>query len=845
VLLLALNWSSSVVLQPMGAKTTDFFVSYTGADVAWARWFDAELRGRGYSTIVQLYDFKIGDSFVRRMQEALRDCRWTLCLLSKAYLNSRWCEEELWAALSSGSLVPVRIDNCEPAGLLSSRGYLDLCPLDEASASTLLELELKKLAGEEPRPTLRPAFPGTTKPEAARFPGARSARGALPPVWNVPRNRNAYFTGRDDLLEGLRRRLTAPASKFRAQTITGLGGVGKSEVALEFAYRYASDYDGIWWLRAEDPTTLAADYVALGRELGLGARGLPDAAQAEMVFAVRRALSASARFLLIFDNADDPRQIERFLPQGPDCQVLVTTRAPTWPGAATETVVTLPTDDAIAFLCGRTGQSDRESARQIVALLGGLPLALEQAAGYTQSRGATLAEYASLLQEHGLRFLERGQPHNHERTVGTTWLIAFSTLGATPGAQELLILFAFLAPEAINLVDLREATGALQRNDGSSVLPQVLLATLSDKLAFLDAKAALLRHSLVHAEGDVVTVHRLIQTVTLERIPEAERQPFLVAATRLVDALFPQNSDDARYWKLSARLLPHARALLPAAGSVDPETCIRLLNRSGNYFTGIGNYGEAELAYRRGLALLPASKSLEEAELLNGLALALKRSDRLTEAEQYYRHALELYAAAGAAESSEAAEVLNNLAALLTEQKRLPEAEAACRKALAIHGSAPHPDPSELARLARVLGNLATILHKCGLLTESEVMHRRSLELEESLFGSEHARVAVRLSNLAQLLVATHRAEAAKTLLQRALAIDEAALGPNHANVALRHQYLGRALAVLGQLPEAQQHLEQAVGILKKALGPGHSKTSAAEGDLAGVIQQVTSPTDS
>ncbi len=354
----------------MSGEQVDVFISYCGRDSQWARWIDFVLREVGYRTTIQLYDFVPGQSFVDHIHEALKQNRFVVCLLSPAYLESRWCAQEWQVALNQGNLVPIRVVDCKPDGLLTNKIYLDLVDVAETEAKARIVEGLATRLGKDGRPTQKPDFPGKGGGAAPRFPGQ------LPAIWNIGEARNPYFTGRDDMLDRLHASLGAGKAAALTQAIQGLGGVGKTQLALEYAYRFASEYDGVWWLHAETPVTLASDYAVLAPHVGV-----PLAAdQGQMVREVRAALGQRQRFLLVFDNATDPKSIAPYLPLGGGHHVIVTTRAHVWPGAETEDVQTFALDQAIDFLLKRSKQSDRAAAENVAKRLGCLPLALEQAA---------------------------------------------------------------------------------------------------------------------------------------------------------------------------------------------------------------------------------------------------------------------------------------------------------------------------------------------------------------------------------------------------------------------------------------------------------------------------------
>jgi TIR domain len=249
----------------------DFFISYTGVNRPWAEWIAVQLEAAGYSTVLQAWDFRPGSDFLHQMQQATTTAGRTIAVLSPAYFGSEFGEAEWRAAFVKdptgelGLLLPVRVQPCEPPGLLASRVYVDLVNTDEATAKRLL------LAGVDrsgARPTTAP-FPGVAAggpgaPEVMRFPGQGSE------VSNLPA-RNPNFSGRDELLERLHASLQAGSAAAVVPTgaVHGLGGVGKTELAVEFAHRFASDYDIAWWVPAELPTSATASLAALAGRLGV------------------------------------------------------------------------------------------------------------------------------------------------------------------------------------------------------------------------------------------------------------------------------------------------------------------------------------------------------------------------------------------------------------------------------------------------------------------------------------------------------------------------------------------------------------------------------------------------
>jgi len=229
--------------------------------VAW------QLEQAGHSVIVQAWDFEPGDNFVVRMRDALEQAERTLALVSRAYLASRYCTDEWTGAFLSdrdgrNRLVQIRIEACELPRLLRAHVCVDLVGLDRREASARL---LAELARGRRKPSREPPYPDEAGGGAA--PGLPER---CPRITNLPA-RNAAFSGRKDMLHRLHRVLTAESTATVAQaaTVHGLGGIGKTQLALEYAHRYASEYDIAWWVVAEVPVAIPGGLAGLARHLGL------------------------------------------------------------------------------------------------------------------------------------------------------------------------------------------------------------------------------------------------------------------------------------------------------------------------------------------------------------------------------------------------------------------------------------------------------------------------------------------------------------------------------------------------------------------------------------------------
>jgi hypothetical protein len=408
--------------------------------------------------------------------------------------------------------------------------------------------------------------------------GKRDERQAAPVAGRVLRlaPRPAFLAGRQELLTELEARLTGEdGGGPRVVALCGLGGAGKTSVALEYAHRHLAGVGVAWQLPAEDPAVLTAGFGELAAQLGAADGGDPVAA----VHAVLA--DGAAPWLLVFDNAPDRASVAAFVPPAGPGQVLITSRNQIWPPGQAVEVAVLDRQVAAEFLIARAGDADRRAALELAAELGGLPLALEQAGAYMQASGRSIAEYLGLFRARRAELLGKGDPAGYDKRVTTTWAVAFTELGQAGPAAGLLRLVACCAAEDIPLHLLLRP--GLAVGDFAGVVGPVLVPLLADELTRDEAVAGLRRFSLISVpRGGLVSVHRLVQAITMDQLPAQEAEAWLQAAAAVIGAALPGNPEDPGCWPVFAALLPHAQAALDPA-SYGMDQLARYLGASGSY----------------------------------------------------------------------------------------------------------------------------------------------------------------------------------------------------------------------------------------------------------------------
>lgn len=806
-----------------GESKAALFISRAGADADFAAVIGAMLEAEGYSVILQQWDFA-NRNFMERMHAALAQGARVIALLSPEYLSSDHCQAEWQNAIASdplntkSRLILLRVAECEPPGLLSGLAYWDLVPVRDNRA-LLQEIVLGAL--REDRPV------ATTSGPYWRAPRAIVDGEAIRPV--------PGFSGREQELAAISESLVGNEC---VAVVHGLGGVGKSSIAREYAWRNRGDYSVVWWLNAQTEDAMVDALLRLGALLVRGLDRVADRRAAAQQVTSSLLKGFAKPVLLIFDNLEDERLVYAWRPRT-GSHVLATSRNAAWGSDVTAiSLQTWPLETAVEYLQRESGRSDfgEAGARDIALALGELPLALAHAAA--SLRGMRMVTPERYLARIGERLKNAPAVAEYPRSVFATFVTAIAHAEKeAPGAAAALCFAATFAPDAIPdelfrqpLEDYRDDLRP-ELSDGGSALD--LRSALANDLLLDEALGALDRLSLLTfaPASRTYAIHRLVQLAARDLFA-FDAAGWSECAVAVVEGIFPKV--EFATWPECERLLPHAQAVL---ANLSNDTLFlpaaRLAERCALYLRERGEFAAAVPLQTRALAIVEhvfGARSPEAASSADYLAVIYWRQGRYADAEAGFAKALTILEKTRGPDHLDIATSLNDLGMVFYEQGRYAEAQPLLERALAIREKQLGP---EHYGVALVLNNLANLHCVQGHNVEGERLQARTLEINEKEFGPDHPRVATNLNNLATLYEIQGRFDEAEPLLQRALQIWEAAFGSEHPDLALPLHTLGKIQHRQGRYREAEPPIVRSLALREKALGPDHPFVGLSLGTLA------------
>ena len=763
-----------------------FFVSYTHSDQRWAEWIGWVVEAAGYPVMLQAWDFGVGSHFVAEMHEATRRAVRTIAVLSQAYQASVYASAEwqaAWGADPDGRarrLVVVRVEDCAREGLLHQVVGVDLFGVDRDIARQRL---LDAVRGGRRKPDSEPDFPEGRAGDRGEPPLPRPAA-----VWRMAWPRNPNFVGRVEDLALLWEQFAGGSAMTAVlpQALQGLGGVGKTQLAVEYAYRHAADYELVWWLSAEDSALIVAGLAELAARLGIAVTGQAQES-AEAVGELLRRGERFTRWLVIADNADEVSDLAGLVhAAGGGGHVLITSRDPGWAEAARAVEVdVLSRAEAVALLQARAPRLAAVEAERVAAVLGDLPLAVEQAGAWLRSSGMSVADYLDAVERRAGVILAEGKPRSHPVPVAATWTVAVETLD-DPATVWLLRLWAFLGPEPIP-TDLITA-------DSVTVLPAVM-APLGDPVVRGRSIQTLTRLGLVKHTPDGVVMHRLVHAVLRHHTPAADQAALTASLPELLLSATPDEVEDPAAWPRWATIYTHAMAFDIA--NYDSNAASTLALDLSAYLRGVGNY----------------SASHQLAERLHDRRKQVLGRDHLD--------------TIGAA---------NNLGLTLSSMGDYPAARTLQEDVLTRFRQVLGPDHPDTIGAAN---NLGGTLYGMGDYPAARTLLEDVLTRSRQVLGPDHPNTISAANNLGGTLSSMGDYPAARTLQEDVLTRFRQVLGPDHPDTIGAANNLGGTLYGMGDYPAARTLQEDVLTRSRQVLGPDHPNTISAANNLGGTLSSM------
>ena len=620
------------------------------------------LRADGIDCILDQYEDSPPEGFPRWMDRHIRSADFVLMICTPTYYRRVMGDEDpdkghgaAWestliyqyiynAGTSNNRFIPILLEGAHESDIpIPWQGVKYYRPITTDGYEELY----RRLTDQPltPKPALGSLRTLPSRERSQDFIEQQSDKRPPEVIENVPYARNPYFTGRETILRSLHDALNKDSATALTQghAISGLGGIGKTQTAVEYTYRYRSEYRSIFWVRADTEVALQAGFVEIAKLLDLPEKDATN--PTDTVQAVKRWLEHEGEWLLVVDNADAPELLKASYPRTPRGHIMLTSRAQLFDTlgiARPLALAKMDPEEAIGFLFKRTARAqidpkEKQAAEQLARELGYLPLALEQAAAYITAKAARFQDYLASFQRQRLSLLNKAQPKTGEypASVASTWALNFQEIEQDPIAADVLRVSAFLSPDAIPLELL---------TDGVSQLGPVLaeaLATSEDPLVLNEALEPLTRYSLIRLDVDTQTysIHRMVQEVVKDKMGVEQQAEWAERVVHAVAQSFPKV--DYQTWPLCQRFISHA---LLCAAYIDrwrltfPEAR-NLLYQVGTYFRQRGQYWEAEPLRKSELAICERVLGPEHSDTLgalNNLASLYWNQGKYEEAEPLY-----------------------------------------------------------------------------------------------------------------------------------------------------------------------------------------------------------------
>jgi tetratricopeptide (TPR) repeat protein len=806
------------------------FLSYSHKDQEFVTDLYKRLKRDGVECFFDKESIQWGDNWVEKLEEGLKECDFIVFILTPNFCQSMWSQNERTAVMAAQRpgmkerIKPLLLKECGDqlplffqainyinitSTQLFAKNYPDIC---------------RNLGGNPPRVGELVAVDRTK----------------LPPLRPLPRkHRMPYrslgnaFAGRiADLWkihDGLVQRGTAVIQGVGL--VVGMGGIGKTQLAVEYARRFGYRYGGgVFWVDAEAGRLTMIAQIAHAAGIDIQ-RQEDEQDQLNMLW---HGLG-SERVLMVLDNFPEGEEIEKWLPTEQSIFTLVTSRRKDFFKYLTHDLEKLHPDEALDILNSGKRKLAAEEAAPLIDSLEGMPLALELAKHFLNLRPELsikelMQEMETLGEMEVLNlFTEKYRnqlPTHHSKQVAATFGMGWDL--ASEFEQKVLIAIAYLAPAPVPRRLLKKIL------DTDTDSQSKLTDPLGEAISRLHTGLSLLE---LDQDNDP-RMHRLIAVFVRTVLDDKESlQKNVISAVRNEMARVTDDHDTSSFQHLE-KVLPHGDYVL-LAENIEAGQAVDIVNYMGWHHWKWGRYLLGERYRREALRIAEAHYPIGDPKIAtqqSNLALVLQDLGDLKESRDLLRAALASAKKSFSPGHPTIAIRQSNLALVLQDLGDLDESRDLLRSALASDQNSFSPGHPSISRSQ---SNLAMVLRALGDLEESRDLLSVALGAAEKSFSPGHPSIAKRQSNLALVLADLGDLEESRDLLHAALASAEKSFSPGHPTIAIGQSNLALVLQDLGNLEESRDLLRAALWSDQKSFSPGHPTIAKRQSNLALVLQEL------
>ncbi|MDR3267857.1 MAG: toll/interleukin-1 receptor domain-containing protein [Tannerella sp.] len=814
----------------MDTQKKNFFISCTDKDFDSVKWMIETLESAGHRITLLVGSHRVWWNFISP-DKALEEDEWVICVCSKTYFEREHCRTELMAAgdKAAGKLIPVRVEEVDMEGVCSALIPIDLFPYENDERQKAAAL-LNGLSAQE----------HVLKKEQAGFPEKR--------FFNLP-PRNLHFSGRKEILEKIHHLFKKNKRIAVLPSVPGATGIGKTQVALEYAHCHAGEYDFVWWVNAEKEATIMQACAEFAKTNELTGKNID---RLDLIIDdVKEWIAQKKKWLIVFDNAEDENLLASYMPRQyfNRQHILITSGKSHWEGTEEVDTDVFRPNEAAEFLTKRTRLPQDEFQLPLAEALGRLPLALELAAAYIKANKISYREYLNLLDTCPPERLKEYPDNASLQTVYKTWRISIDRITDHDSAKrrfhpfilftfgkgkresvvgQLLNLCAFLMPERIDYHWFNSMKFYLP-------VPLRLEARARAKSTFCKTLAELTRYSLAGIENNRIYFHRAIQQVTRDSLPPNEQQAWIRYCALL---LIEQTHKDLTALIQRDMFLDFVPHFLSVA-----EWCTTEIKHLEGVYYFIGRGFDEQSIY--GLALEWYRKSLSLSEKLLGekhpatiatgqnIAKLYYKQEEYDQALEWYQKTLAIREKTLGKNHRDIAASCNHIASVYHDQEKYDQAMEWYLKAMSVRAKVRDRD------IAIIYNNIATICDHMGEYGEAMEWNRKSLAIRERMYKNSHPDMSISYNNIATVHHNQGEYELALEWYRKAIAVGEDTLGEYSLGMANTFSNVADTYFSMKQYDQALEWNLKSLTIREKILEKDRPETATVHYRLGEIYQQL------